>query len=104
VGRKKDRSRREQHEVDLEHIRALYALVGRVSPVLYIAALYIPIRASEPIARILAGTHTSFTMSIGINVAYSAAITVGGGALFLKTRKQSEEIQRLRDRLKEVGR
>jgi hypothetical protein len=100
------RSRREQQlEIDLERVRGRYSLLRQIfslySP-LSIAALYIPFRAAQPIANVLAGSQTELRVSIGVSIVYSAAITVGGAALLAKNRSQGRELQRLRERIEKL--
>jgi hypothetical protein len=100
------RSRREQQlDIEIERVRGRYALLRQIfsmaSP-LTIAALYIPFRGALPVARVLAGHSTDLRLSISLSFVYSAAITVGGVGLLAKNRSQGRELERLRNRLKEL--
>jgi hypothetical protein len=85
-------------ELERVKIAARFDLYKRLVWVLYILAVYVPLRAVEPIADTLSGQDTHVTVAIGINITIS--IVLGGAALvlLLKTRRQREEIERLRRR------
>lgn len=92
-------------EIRLEKVRGRYALLRHLfsfySP-LSIAALWFPIRATQPIARSLAGHHTDLRVSIAVSFIATATISLGGVALLVKNRAQSKELRRLRERIQEL--
>lgn len=75
-----------------------FELAKRLIYVLYILAAYIPIKAVEPIARVLAGKDTNVTVTVTVSVAISLALGGGVAALMAKNRAQSKELVRLRAR------
>lgn len=67
-------------------------------PVLWIAALWIPLQGALPIAKALSGHQTSLTVSFSISIFVSIS---GIGAMSItayRYRKQREELIRLRER------
>lgn len=76
-----------------------YALAKSFVPIFYIAALYFPIKATQPIASDLAGKDTHLTLTISITLAFS--LSIGGGFLaqLKKLREQAEELRRQRRRI-----
>ncbi|HET8814111.1 MAG TPA: LapA family protein [Solirubrobacterales bacterium] len=76
-----------------------YALAKSFVPILYIAALYFPIKATQPIASDLAGKNTHLTLTISITLVFSLAIAAGFLAQLKKLREQAEELRRQRRRI-----
>jgi hypothetical protein len=76
-----------------------YALAKSFVPILYIAALYFPIRAMQPIASDLAGRDTHLTLTISITLVFSLAIGAGFLAQWKKLREQADELRRQRRRI-----
>jgi hypothetical protein len=77
---------------------ARYRLLHRLVPVVWIAALWIPLNALYPIAHVLAGKHTNVGITISVSVAISLALGSGYMALMKRHRAQSAELIRLRER------
>jgi hypothetical protein len=69
-----------------------------VAPAVWIVALWVPLRAAEPLAEALAGEHTSLTFRFSVTIAISIALGAGMLALAMRTRAQRKELQRLRRR------
>jgi hypothetical protein len=67
-------------------------------PVLWIAALWIPLRGALPIAEALSGKQTSLTVSFSISIAVSISAAGAMGTMWYRYRKQKEELIRLRER------
>jgi hypothetical protein len=70
--------------------------------VFYIAALAIPLLPAIRIADSLSGKNTSVHVAVSINIVISLAVSAGAVALYLKTRSQGKELQRLRDRIHQL--
>jgi hypothetical protein len=75
-----------------------------VPPVFWIASLWIPLQAVQPIAEDLAGEDTSVTFTFTFSVAISIALGAGMIALWLRSRGQRGELLRLRGRCAELER
>jgi|SRR5579859_2883702 len=79
----------------------LYEVGIRLAWAPIIAAAYLPVHAAVPIARALAGKHTSLTM--GITLTVSISIVLGGSTLLaLKVRSQRRVIRRQRERISQL--
>lgn len=76
-----------------------YALAKSFVPIFYIAALYFPIQAAQPIASDLAGKDTNLNLTISITIVFSLAISAGFLAQLKKLREQAEELRRQRRRI-----
>jgi hypothetical protein len=70
-----------------------------LSVALCIIASWVPLQAIQPLADTLAGKRTSVSVAIGLTASFSLAIVGGGVAMWVKLRRQRDEIIRLRTRL-----
>jgi len=73
-----------------------YDLLKSLVPVAYIASLWVPIRAVQPIAEALAGKDTNVTITIAISIVFSIALGAGVVALLRRSSTQRQELQRQR--------
>ena len=76
-----------------------YELLKSFVPILYIAALAVPIWALQPVASDLAGKTTNVKLTVSITIALSLALGAGVLAMLKKTRTQSDELRRQRRRI-----
>lgn len=81
-----------------------YDLLKSLVPVAYIASLWIPIRAVQPIAEALAGRNTDVTITITISIALTIALGAGVVALLRRSSAQRQELQRQRRRITKLER
>lgn len=86
----------------MQRVMARYELLTRCVPALWIAALWIPLQAIYPIAKVLAGKHTDVTLTVSISIAITLALGGGYFALWRRTKAQRDEIIRLRGRTSEL--
>lgn len=75
-----------------------YQAITRAMPALWVIAAWVPIQAITPIARALAGRHTSVSVVFSLSITFS--IVIGGSLLVQrkKIRAQAAELIRLRAR------
>jgi hypothetical protein len=85
-------------EHTLRRSMARYDMLERFAPALWIVALWIPLRAIYPIARVLAGRHTVVAVSISVSVALTLALGGGYVALVRRAKAQNLELGRMRKR------
>jgi len=77
----------------------LYELLQWPGRALAVAALYLPIKAAQPIAESFAGKNTNVTLTISVTLALSVMLGAGFLAQARKIRDQRRELQRLRRRI-----
>ena len=89
---------------DLERARiaSRFQLWKRALWIPTILALYVPLRALQPVAEALAGKDTNVGLAYTVNI--SISIVLGGTALMLliKNRAQTNELKRQRERITEL--
>jgi len=76
-----------------------YELLKSFVPILYIAALAIPVWAAQPIASDLAGKATDVKLTVSITLVATLSLGAGFWAMIRKTRAQAEELRRQRRRI-----
>jgi ABC-type nitrate/sulfonate/bicarbonate transport system permease component len=83
---------------------ALYDLIKKLVPALYIISFYLPIKAAAPIAESLAGQETTVSIKITIAVSIVFTLTLAATGYFLRRRikEQQGQILRLRRRCDEL--
>lgn len=91
-------------QVELQRLNQRYDLAKSAVPVLWIAALYVPLRAAIPIADVLAGKHTTLSITITITIAITIALGAGLIALLRRSSAQRRELRRLRLRCEKLER
>ena len=84
---------------EIQQVSSRYDALKLVALAVPIASLWIPLQAVLPIAKVLAGKHTSVTITISISVVITLSIGAGYAALWRKSRAQRGEIVRLRGRV-----
>jgi hypothetical protein len=91
-------------ELERERVAQRYGLARMCVPVFWIVALYVPIRAAEPVAEVLAGKNTSLTVTFSVTIAIS--LVLGGTVIAqrMRIRAQGNELRRLRRRLEDKER
>jgi len=75
-----------------------YELLKRLVPILWIATLWLPVHALQPIARSLAGEDTNVTITFTVTLGITLALGAGAMALLRRSSEQRGEIIRLRRR------
>jgi hypothetical protein len=80
----------------------LYDVLKLIIPVLWIAATWLPLTASEPIAHDLSGKSTNVGLTLSITISVTIVVSAALVALLLKTRGQREELRRLRRRITDL--
>ena len=101
-GRAVQRRDRAPTEAAVQRSLARYDLAKSFVPVFCIAAVWFPLQAAIPIAKALAGKHTSFVFSFSFSIAITVSIAVAGLRSWSKQRERRGELVRLRRRIEEL--
>ena len=92
-----------ESEVQLRRSLARYQLVRptiyALTTVLSIVAMWVPLRAIQPIVDALAGRETNVTLTVSITVAFTLILGGSAIAMWVKLQRQKAELIRLRARV-----
>jgi hypothetical protein len=88
----------EPTQADIQLTAARYELFKWLIPAVWLLALWIPLRAALPIAKALAGKHTSIALTFSLSITISLVLGGTVYALVRRNREQRTEIIRLRRR------
>ncbi|MFI4990898.1 MAG: hypothetical protein ACHQHO_08320 [Solirubrobacterales bacterium] len=89
---------REPTQADVQLTATRYELFKWLIPVVWIVALWIPLRAALPIAKALAGKHTDIAVTFSLSITVSLVLGGTVYALLRRNREQRAEVIRLRRR------
>jgi hypothetical protein len=89
---------REPTQADIQLTATRYELFKWLVPAVWLAALWLPLRAALPIAKALAGKHTDLAVSFSLSITVSLVLGGTVYALMRRSREQRAEIIRLRRR------
>lgn len=81
-----------------------YDLLKMLVPVAWIATVWVPLRAVQPIAQALAGKDTTVTVTVTVSIVLSIALGAGVVALLRRSSAQRQELQRQRRRISTLER
>lgn len=65
-------------------------------PLIWIISLWVPLTAALPIAKALAGQHTTLVISFSFTLVVSLVTSGGMLAMFLRGKERQKELRRLR--------
>lgn len=88
--------------VELAKVEGRYTVLARLASALWIAAIWFPFKAAQPIADSLAGEDTSVALSFSISLALAGVSTVTAIVALVRAARQKGELQRLRTRCNEL--
>jgi hypothetical protein len=93
---------RQPTELEILRVQRRYDLLTRLAPAVWIASLWIPLQAVQPIADALAGKDTNVAVTVSVSIVVTLSVSAGLIALMRRTREQRKELERLRKRCGEL--